>query len=495
MHILGLTGLSHDASACVIKNTRISFAAHSERYSRIKNDPNLHPELLEEALNYVDKPDLIVWYEKPLKKKFRQFAAGQYKDCFDKNAFPKRVLKHPKLKGVDWYFAEHHESHAAAGFFTSPFREAAILVIDSIGEWDTLSIWHGKNRTLTKRYEIHYPDSWGLLYSAFTDKVGLTPNEDEYIFMGMAGYGRPKYYKQIQEEIFDRWSPPEFTFKFSLHQGIRDWRSDLPSSEYTHIASSVQSLYEDFVCETARWIRNTIDVKNLIIMGGCALNCVANTKIAELDLFDNIWIMPNPGDAGSALGGPLSKIKRKIKWDGPYLGTNCSKRQSYPVEEAIKELEQNKIFGIAHGKAEFGPRALGNRSLFADPRGNVTKDMVNDIKKRQKFRPFAPVILEEDAHEYFAFPKCVKSSPYMQFVAECKYPNDFPAITHVDGTSRVQTVNKSQHQGLYDLLNEWKRKTGCPILLNTSLNIKGEPLVNTREHADDFSSKYGITVL
>ena len=201
--------------------------------------------------------------------------------------------------------------------------------------------------------------------------------------------------------------------------------------------------------------------------------------------------MPNPGDSGSALGAIAYINKKKLKWKGPYLGANI--KGSYPIDYILKELETKKIVGVANGNAEYGPRALGNRSLLADPRGSEIKDAVNEIKKRQKFRPFAPMILEEDVHDYFEMP--VSKSPYMQFIGKCKFPTEYPAIVHIDGTSRVQTVSKTDHEGVYNLLKEWKSKTGCPMLLNTSLNIKGKPMVNNRDHAKEFERKYHVKVV
>ena len=225
-------------------------------------------------------------------------------------------------------------------------------------------------------------------------------------------------------------------------------------------------------------------------MGGCALNCSANSGITPA--FDNVWIMPNPGDAGSCIGVAQKYFRNRIEWETPYLGHNIE--GEYPVDDILKALLEGQICGIASGRAEFGPRALGNRTLTADPRGDTIKDRMNEIKRRQKFRPFAPMILEEDVHDYFIMPKNITESPYMQFVAPCKYPDEFPAIIHKDGTSRVQTVRHEQHPELYELLSKFKAKTGCPMLVNTSLNIKGQPIVNDTQDAEDFSKHYGISV-
>ncbi len=268
--------------------------------------------------------------------------------------------------------------------------------------------------------------------------------------------------------------------------------------EYGHtsidydIAASAQAVAEQRIFEYARHALIKTNSKNLVFMGGVALNCVANGRL--FTLFEDIHIMPNPGDAGSSLGAAAleyyNQTGKKIKWEGPYLGTNIP--GAYPVQASLKSLLAGELFGIANGRAEFGPRALGNRTLCADPRGPKVKDQMNAIKKRQEFRPFAPVILEEHAHEYFEMP--VDTSPYMQFVAKCKYPDEFPAIVHKDGTSRVQTVSQNQHPGLYMLLREFYKATGCPMIVNTSLNIKGQPIVNDLEDAAKFAKHYGVPV-
>jgi len=240
----------------------------------------------------------------------------------------------------------------------------------------------------------------------------------------------------------------------------------------------------------AKWAKSQVFSDNLILMGGVALNCVANEKIARLKIFDNIWIMPNPGDAGSSLGCILASEKKFVNWEHPYLGTNIER--PLDVNRVVDALIDDKIIGVANGRAEFGPRALGNRSLIADPRGDDIKQKVNDIKKRQRFRPFAPIVLEEHAKQYFDMP--VASSPYMQFTAQCRRPDLFPAICHVDGTSRVQTLTREQNPQIHAILVEFYKRTGCPIMLNTSLNIKGEPLVDTWDDALNFQKKYNVKI-
>jgi len=339
---------------------------------------------------------------------------------------------------------------------------------------------------IERKETLNYPHSIGILYSAFTHRCGLKPAEEEYILMGMAAYGKPKYKQKIYDDFV--YQTP-FKLKKNLHRGLRDWE---PNADVMDIAASIQAVTEECLAEL--WHRaSKYGSRNLVYAGGVALNCAANRVLANLGLFDNIWIIPNPGDAGSSLGCIAAHQKSHLKWEHPFLGHNID--GEYPVDAIIKELKENKMVGVANGRAEFGPRALGNRSLLADPRGEEIKDLVNSIKKRQQFRPFAPAILEEDVNEYFTLPKAVQNTPYMQFTAACTHGKDFPAIIHHDNTSRVQTVRKTDNPGFHALLTEWKKQTGCPILLNTSLNIKGQPIVNDRADGKAFTNKYGVKVL
>lgn len=483
----GITALNHDASITVIRDNEILFAGHSERYSRIKNDPNLNKSIISDALRF-GKPDEIVWFEKPLLKKSRQLYSGQWSELT--SISPAKYLQSLGLGLVHLSYSSHHESHAAAGYFTSKFNDAAIVVIDAIGEWDTISVWHGHENNLKKIHSIKYPNSLGLLYSAITQRIGLKPNEEEYILMGMAAYGDPIYYNDLKNDFIEDMSAPNFILKENVHRGIKWWKLDEIKTEkdFMNLAASIQKITEEFMCDITRWAANHIGSKNLVLMGGCALNCVANEKIARQNIFDDIWIMPNPGDAGSSLGAILSVTKEKVNWKSPYLGTDITR--IFDVNKIVDSIIQNKIIGIANGPAEFGPRALGNRSLIADPRGNDIKDKVNDIKKRQRFRPFAPIVLEQFANQYFDMP--LPTSPYMQFTSKCLRPDLFPAICHVDGTSRVQTLNKDQNPNMHAVLEEFYNRTGCPILLNTSLNIKGEPLVDNWQDAIRFGMTYKI---
>lgn len=483
----GISALSHDASITVVQDKEILFAAHSERYSKKKNDKFLNLEIISEARRH-GMPDKVVWFEKPILKKGRQALAGEWDEV--KATLPKEYLRAAGIIAPMEY-VEHHASHAAGGYFTSGFTDASILVVDAIGEWATTSIWQANGSSLKKVFTQRYPHSIGLFYSAITHRVGLKPNEEEFILMGMAAYGKPRFVAQMKSDLIEI-SGPDFMLKRNLHMGCMDWLAhDIHTEQDTYdLAASAQVIVEEYMVSTAKWIAKNLPSDNLVISGGCALNCVANEKVAREKLFSNIWIMPNPGDAGSSLGAIAAANKEQLNWKNPYLGTNIDR--PYDIAGILNELEENKITAIANGRAEFGPRALGNRSLIADPRGNEIKDKVNDIKKRQRFRPFAPMVLEEYAHDFFDLP--VHTSPYMQFTAKCKVPSLLPAICHHDGTSRVQTVNREQNKQLYELLTLFYHKTGCPILLNTSLNIKGQPLVDTWEDALAFGEKYNVKV-
>ena len=478
--------MNHDAAMAVVdidSGGDILWAAHAERYSKIKNDQYLNQEIVNEA-NTFGPFDKVVYYEKPLLKKTRQLYAGQYGVAFDYTEMPQHHVGKFGIK-IDEY-VKHHESHAAAGYFTSPFNEAVILTVDAIGEWDTVSISVARGNKIEFKERIKYPHSLGILYSAFTKLCGLKPAEEEYILMGMAAYGKDDYKDDIYEDFVQQ-NP--FKLLRNIHRGVGNWHA---GADPVDLAASVQSVLVE--CLAGLWHKaSKYGSRNLVYVGGVALNCVANSGLARMGLFDNIWIIPNPGDAGSSLGCIAASQKQYLDWKNPFLGHNI--KGEYPVDAIIKELTENKICGVANGKAEFGPRALGNRSLLADPRGLEIKDMVNRIKRRQKFRPFAPAILEEDVNDYFELPTPVKNTPYMQFTAAYTHGKDCPAIIHYDNTSRVQTVSKSDNEGFYELLKEWKFRTGCPMLLNTSLNIKGQPMVNDIEDANAFTYKYGVKVL
>ena len=488
MTILGISAGFHDAGATVIsKKGEILFAGHAERYSGIKNDPNLNDALLEDACSY-GEPNNIAWYENHWLKRTRQLYSGEWRKALDFGTTPKQLLrKHNFFYPITSY--GHHQCHAAAGFQTSPFDRAKVLVVDAIGEWDTVTVWdawYDKGvAQYRKIWSQRYPHSIGLYYSAVTQYVGLKPMEDEYILMGMAAYG--KAYLTAYEENLKLWSDDvNIELMDNLHAGIdEEWFAGTGLNEYD-IAAGAQKVTEQLLNNiVSKWCGMG---ENLVFMGGVALNCVANSKIRSR--VKDLWIMPNPGDCGSSLGAAALQYGKRLQWQGPYLGHDMG--GEYPVDDIIGELVKNKIVGVATGRAEFGPRALGTRSLLADPRGADIKDRVNDIKRRQKFRPFAPMILEEHAERYFHMHGDV--NPYMQGTYSCKTPNLFPAIVHEDQTSRVQTVGRNDHPGVRQLLEKWYVLTDCPMLLNTSLNIKGEPMVNNRADADRFEQRYGVRV-
>ena len=475
MIILGINETSHDASVSLIKDGDILFAGHAERYSKQKNDWFTNDSLIKDALEY-GYPDQIAYYENRWLKKARIAIHGGFGG--DKPYFMQTPLKKIPMASYS-----HHKSHAAAGYYTSNYTDAAIVVLDAIGEFNTSTIWVGEGSNIKQVYKQNYPVSFGLFYSAFTQLIGLMPNQEEYIMMGMAGYGDwTKYYKQV-----DNYFPRYDKQKYNFHKGITDW-GWVSEEDKFDIAAAVQVVYEQRLIEFMNMAKSMTGKTNLVFMGGCALNCSANTFLWKI--FDSVWIMPNPGDAGSSLGAAALLYGKHLNWSGPYLGYNLS--GEYPVNEIVDEILKNKIVAVANGRAEYGPRALGNRSILADPRDPDIKDKVNLIKQRENFRPFAPVIMEECAKEWFEMDF---TSPYMQYAVKCKKPDLIPSVVHVDGTSRVQTVNREQHRGLWRVLNKFYQQTGVPVLLNTSLNIKGQPLLNDKNDIIDWQDHYKYNIL
>lgn len=488
MRVWGVSALSHDASLAVVADGEIEFAAHAERYSRVKNDPLLNAGILDEALAY-GVPDVIAWYERPALKRARYLRASQWRDAFSLRERPRSYLRSldVSLGRRRILYVDHHLSHGNAAFATSGFDEAIVIVADAIGEWRTFSISHyqrGQSPKLLHRRG--YPNSLGLLYSAFTRRCNFRPNEEEYILMGLAASGEPRYRQAIERDLID-FDVPSFRLRFNPHRGIGNW---MPGASPEDLAASIQLVTEQIIVGAATWSRRVTGSANLIFMGGVALNCMVNSRLAETTSFDQIWIFPNPGDAGSSVGAAASVAEGALNWRGPYLGTDMPGQ--YPVTTIINELSRSGVVGVASGRAEFGPRALGNRSLIADPAVGGMKDRINAIKGREPFRPLAPVVRAEVAHELFELP--VSESPYMQYVARCREPEAYAGIVHTDGTSRVQTVRREDHPGLYAVLLEWERKTGRRVLLNTSLNVKGEPLVNDARHARAFAARTGVVV-
>ena len=473
MIILGINETSHDASVSLIKDGDILFAGHSERYSKQKNDWYINDSLVKDALSY-GTPDAIAYYEKPLLKASRLFlkgGSGDWKPQFDIPGIPRKSFK-------------HHYSHACAGYYTSKFTDAVVVVLDAMGEYNTSTIWIAEGNSIKLKYKQNYPVSFGLFYSAFTKLIGLMPNQEEYIMMGMAAYGDwKKYYKEV-----DEYFPKYHSQAYNFHLGITDWNIPITEQDRFDIAAAVQVVYEQRLIDFMTMAKMITKKTNLVFMGGCALNSKANTLL--WNIFKDIWIMPNPGDAGSSLGAAAALYGKHIEWKDPYLGHDLV--GEYPVEDIVAGILKDGIVAVASGRAEYGPRALGNRSILADPRDPNIKDKVNKIKQRELFRPFAPVILEECASKWFDMNF---TSPYMQYTVKCLQPNLIPSVVHADGTSRVQTVNRDQHRGLWRAINKFYIQTGVPILLNTSLNIKGQPLINDKQDIKDWEVHYGARIL
>jgi carbamoyltransferase len=472
MIILGINETSHDASVSLIKDGEILFAGHAERYSKQKNDWYVSDLLIKDALQY-GRPDHIAYYEKPLLKASRLYlngGAGDWKPRFSIDGIPRKSFS-------------HHYSHAAAGYYTSDFNDACIVVLDAIGEYNTSTIWIGEGDKIKLKYKQNYPVSFGLFYSAFTQLIGLMPNQEEYIMMGMAAYGDwTKYYKKV-----DDYFPNYYTQKYNFHKGINDWGWIKSEQDKFDIAAAVQVVYEQRLNEFMRMAKSITGKKNLVFMGGCALNSSANTLL--WNLFDMIWIMPNPGDSGSSLGAAAALYGKHLEWKTPYLGYDIG--GEYPIQQVVDGILKDGIVAVASGRAEYGPRALGNRSILADPRDPDIKNKVNLIKQRESFRPFAPVVMLEHAHKWFDMDF---ESPYMQYTVKCLQPEKIPSVVHEDGTSRVQTLTNEQNPGLWTVLNKFYLKTGIPVLLNTSLNIKGQPLLNDENDIVLWEKEYNFEI-
>lgn len=483
--ILGINTFNHDASACLVDPTthQVLFAGHAERYSRVKNDDKINDALLEDLLLH-GKPTELCWFERPLLRNLRQIRSGQIPKFYSIENF----LRRHGLGNLPIHRYHHHRAHAAQAFYTAKMHSAGVLVIDAIGEWDTTSIWHAEGDKLVCKWNRWYPDSMGLFYSAITAGLGFKPNEEEYIVMGMAAYGRPCHVDLLKKLFFSRFNPPSFALRHNPHRGLHRW---LPAGlEPADVAASAQVIWEEYLVGTARWMHKKMGIRNLVIAGGGALNCMANDRIRQLGLFDEIYVPANPGDAGLSLGAIAAHLSKPIWMRDAYLGHDIRRR--VPVSVVVSMLESGHVVGIANGRAEWGPRALGNRSLLADPRTPEMKEQVNDIKYREKFRPFAPAVLDEHADSIFDVDH--NNMRYMQFAVRCHEPESYPAVCHVDNTARVQMVDRGNPSVLRLILEEWHRRTGCPMLLNTSLNIKGEPLVNTIEDAQRFSQRHQVVV-
>ncbi len=545
MYTLGISCYYHDSAASLLKDGKVLAAVEEERFSRKKFDDGF-PQMaidwcLKEAAITPENIDSIAFYDKPVLKFERlldNYIAVAPRGLYSfLNVIPKwlhkrlwvkdEILKHLKGFNGEIIFTEHHVSHAAHTFFTSPFDDAAILTVDGVGEWSTTAFGAAHDTTIKLTNDIRWPHSVGLFYSAFTYFLGFQVNEGEYKLMGLSAYGKPKYYDLILEELVDlkndgsvHLNMKYFSFtcdKVMTNQNFSDLfgiprRKEDSKAEQIHfdIAASAQLVLEEILLRMVNHVHKKTGEKNLCLGGGVALNGVANYRILKEGPFENLHIPPSPGDGGSAIGCAQylyychHKNKRKIEQNSQQVQNNVFVGPSYSNDEIKSFLDTNKIHykflemkkllqttaklisesnvvGWYQGKMEWGPRALGNRSILADPRYAKMKDILNEkIKHRESFRPFAPCILEEYTPEYFDIDV---ASPYMLLVAPVKKPEKIPAVTHVDGTSRLQTVSKEINPLYYDLINEFYKITDVPVIINTSLNVKGEPIVNTPEQA------------
>lgn len=484
----GINCLNHNASISVIdtENNKILFASESERFSKIKNDKFISDKLLEYALRY-GEPQKIIISESPFRKKIREIKSQQWDKVFEKSSkrYIQELLKKYKIN-PKYSHCSHHLSHARHGYFTSKFDDAGILVIDAIGDNECISIWKARKNKLKCLHKIYYPHSLGLLYSSFTQHIGKKPNEEEYIVMGMSAYGQNAYYDDIQDIFIKNQCPLNFKLNYNLHKGLPEHKKNIFEEKFNS-ANSIQTIYEYYLelfCDLTKQLSKS---ENLIIVGGCALNCVANTKMLNTKIFKNMYIPFNCGDGGLSMGCILNE---KVKQNVTYLGYEIEKNHN-TINDIINELLKGNVVGLANGKAEFGPRALGNRSLLADPRTPNVKDLMNKIKNREDFRPFAASIMEEFVDDYFLNSY---NSSHMQYVFEVLEPEKYKGICHIDNTCRIQTVNENQNLFYYLLLDKWYEKTGCPMLLNTSLNIKGQPIINDENDIIEFEKKYNIPI-
>jgi carbamoyltransferase len=584
MNIIGLSAYYHDSAACLIKDGDIISAAQEERFSRKKHDSGFPIN----AINFCIKQgklelkdiDYIVFYDKPFlkferlletylayaPKGFKSFSTSLpiwLKDkLFQKNVIANE-LKENFGDTVNWneklLFSEHHLSHAASAFFPSPFRNAAILTMDGVGEWSTTSLAIGTENNLEVHKEIHFPHSLGLLYSAFTFYTGFKVNSGEYKVMGLAPYGEPRYINQIKDNLIDIKEDGSFNLNMSyfnyctgltmtnnrfheLFNGPPRKSESLITKKEMDLAASIQAVTEEVVIKLAKGIKKTTKLKNLCLAGGVALNCVANGKLLNEKIFDKIWIQPACGDAGGAIGAALNIhylmlkkpriITTQDSMQGSFLGPDFTQKDienrldeagaKYKkvtdkdlIEIAANFLSQGKVIGWHQGKMEFGPRSLGGRSILADPRSSLIQKQLNlKIKYRESFRPFAPSILSEEVSNWF---ELETESPYMLMVANIKknkripinkkdstlvgidklkvYRSKIPAVTHVDFSARIQTVHKKTNPKYHQLITKFKEITGCPILVNTSFNVRGEPVVCSPEDAFNCFMGTGIEVL
>ena len=563
--VLGISAFYHDSAAAIIINDKIIAAAQEERFTRKKHDANFPVNainyILKEANLKLSEIDYIVFYEKPFLKFERLIETyvgfaprGFISFCksmplwLNEKLFQKKLI-FEELKKIDnnfndikkINFSEHHLSHAASSFFSSPYQEAIILTLDGVGEWATTTISIGKNNKIDILKELHFPHSLGLLYSAFTYFLGFKVNGGEYKVMGLAPYGQPIFKNIILDKLIDLKEDGSFKLnmnyfnyatgltmtndKFAKIFSIKKREpEDKLLQIHMDIAASIQAVTEEVVLKITKFLFKEFNIPNLCLAGGVALNCVANGKILKQGFFKNIWIQPASGDAGGALGAAQVfyfqelNNKRNISnvdsMQGAYLGPQFSDDQveselkncgafykklnlEQIIADTAKALSEEKVVGWFQGRMEFGPRSLGNRSIVADPRSEKMQKNLNlKVKYRESFRPFAPAVLIEKVSEWFDI-NC--ESPYMLLVADVKKSkqlqmtneqknlfgidklnikrSNIPSVTHVDYSARIQTVHKETNLIFYKLITEFEKITNCPVLVNTSFNIRGEPIV------------------
>jgi len=537
--VLGISCFYHDSAAALLCDGELVAAAHEERFTRKRHDPDVPVEAvkycLQEAGLSIGDIDYVAFYDKPFVKFERILMT--YLATFPRSlpSFSKSIpiwLKeklwvprviHDKI-GFEGevLFAEHHQSHAASAFLPSPFEEAAILTCDGVGEWATTTQGVGRGNQFELVKEIRFPHSLGLLYSAFTYYLGFKVNSAEYKVMGAAPYGDPKYVDQIFDALIDtredgsfRLNMKYFAYDYGLTmtnrkfdelfgQPRRDSESEMEQFHWD-MAASVQRVVEEIMLRIVRDLHQRTGMKNLCMAGGVALNCVSNGRIIREGPFENLWVQPAAGDAGGALGAELFVDNcvldnpRKTRMDHAFWGPSYSDEairsyldargviyRSLPRDEMIAETarrlsDDQAVVGWFQGRLEWGPRSLGSRSILADARNQENWKRVNlKIKFRESFRPFAPAVLAEKASEWFDIDR---ESPYMLLVCQVQEGKNIPAVTHVDGSARLQTVTRESQPEFYDLLSQFDEKTGCPVLINTSFNVRGEPIVCTPDDA------------
>jgi carbamoyltransferase len=552
--ILGISCYYHDAAACLVQNGLVVAAAEEERFNRDKHHSGFPKNAIRFCLNQgrinPEQIDYVVFYEKPFVKfnRILETYISQWPRSFGsfRRAVPlwlksrlnmrKQIAKELNIDEDKIYFGDHHLSHAASAFLVSPFEEAAILTTDGVGEWATTTFGYGKHRTIKIDKEMKFPHSIGLLYSAITSYLGFRVNDAEWKVMGLAPYGEPKYVDKfldlidIKEDGSFRLNMRYFAYHYSpvesinqrleKHLGRPKRQKDQEIDQfYTDIAASGQKVVEDVIVKIAFHLHKAYDTDYLTIAGGVGLNSVANWRIMQKTGFKDIFIQPASGDSGGALGAAIAFYNltldndRKYRMEHAYLGPEYSDEdiqamldnygakyqkitdQNKLIDETAKMLAQDQVIGWFQGRMEFGPRALGNRSILANPKNPKMKEILNSkVKFRESFRPFAPSVTHEDASKYFDISI---DAPYMLLIPDVQPDKKdlLPAITHVDGTARLQMVKKETNPRYHNLLNAFKKITGVPVLLNTSFNVRGEPIVMSPEDAYSCYMRTGIDAL